>query len=672
MSDFHVFGAAVEKRWSEMSKGELYEVDAVDLWSTYLAAFPEGTNPVFRTRTEHDCSCCKNFIRNVAGVVGLAEDGSYVTIWGGGDMNELPEPYLSVAARLDEVVRQLPIKGVFRTKMPSYGAGATRELLENGGVRTWNHFHAVIAPKHLASDPEAVAGRLNTSAQVNERSLRELTMEAVDTVLELIQSDGLYRGAEHLVAVQAFVELKRRYDALQTAAAKSAFAWGTANGFGSGFRNTVIGTLASDLSNGADLEDAVRMFESKVAPQNYKRPKAVVTQRMVDEALGTIRELGLEAAIERRHAKMSDVSVTDVIWVDGSARSALRGGLDALLSEAVTAQAKTHARAKLDVQKINIDEFIDLVVPRVKSASVVLEPRHQRNLVSLTAPVDFDAYGATDTLFRWRGDLGWSYNGDVTDSVRERVKAAGGDVDAPLRVSLAWYNTDDLDLHAQTPNGEVAWHNKMGVLDVDMNVSRPVRDAVENLSWRSPRGGHYSVFVHQYNRRERADVGFEVQFHSPEGTRSFSYDQEVYGSIGVIEFDWRGGTIQNVRVSPSMREGPGQGSEFWGVKTGVPTLVKTLMLSPNHADPEAGHGAKHWFFVLDGCLNPDPVRGIYNEFLRPGLLAHKRVFELLGSKAKAPFSPDQMSGVGFTKGRDDSVLLEVRGDGVGGLFEIVF
>ena len=29
------------------------------LWDTYLASFPEGSNPVYKTRTEHDCQCCK-------------------------------------------------------------------------------------------------------------------------------------------------------------------------------------------------------------------------------------------------------------------------------------------------------------------------------------------------------------------------------------------------------------------------------------------------------------------------------------------------------------------------------------------------------------------------------------------------------------------------------------
>ena len=47
------------------------------LWKAYLAAFPDGTNPIFKKKTEHDCSCCKHFIRRAGGVVAIDENGSF-------------------------------------------------------------------------------------------------------------------------------------------------------------------------------------------------------------------------------------------------------------------------------------------------------------------------------------------------------------------------------------------------------------------------------------------------------------------------------------------------------------------------------------------------------------------------------------------------------------------
>ena len=47
----------------------LTNVSKDEMWETYLKSFPKGANPIFRERTEHDCNCCKNFIRAVGNVV---------------------------------------------------------------------------------------------------------------------------------------------------------------------------------------------------------------------------------------------------------------------------------------------------------------------------------------------------------------------------------------------------------------------------------------------------------------------------------------------------------------------------------------------------------------------------------------------------------------------------
>ena len=67
MADFKPFSKAVHQQFTTMSKHELFTVDISgdDLFAAYLAAFPEGTNPIYRERTEHDCSCWKIFIRNI-------------------------------------------------------------------------------------------------------------------------------------------------------------------------------------------------------------------------------------------------------------------------------------------------------------------------------------------------------------------------------------------------------------------------------------------------------------------------------------------------------------------------------------------------------------------------------------------------------------------------------
>ena len=50
------------------------DIDKDYLWNLYLDSFPEGTNPVYRERRIHDCSACRQFIRNIGGTVYIDED----------------------------------------------------------------------------------------------------------------------------------------------------------------------------------------------------------------------------------------------------------------------------------------------------------------------------------------------------------------------------------------------------------------------------------------------------------------------------------------------------------------------------------------------------------------------------------------------------------------------
>lgn len=109
---FKPFAEAVQKRFIEMSAGELFVVKCDDIFDRYLAAFPAGTNPMFRQRTEHDCNCCKQFVRRL-GVVVAIKNGRVITVWGDLDLSHA---HKAVADALDAHIRTLPIESVFRTK----------------------------------------------------------------------------------------------------------------------------------------------------------------------------------------------------------------------------------------------------------------------------------------------------------------------------------------------------------------------------------------------------------------------------------------------------------------------------------------------------------------------------------------------------------------------------
>lgn len=659
MSDFKPFSQAVHKQFSEMSKHELFVVDVSgdDLFAAYLAAFPEGTNPIYRERTEHDCSCCKNFIRNIGNVVAVV-DGQIQTVW---DKVTTGDEYEVVATKLANIVGRAPIKSLFRASEKQYGAESTIEL-KDGVTKRWNHFHGQIANKHYTKEVGSVVGEYNTSVSVFKRGLEELTPEAFTTVIDLIQSNNLYRGNEFLPQVQAFAKAQNSYNKLDEMG-KQAYLWNTAGNMAlSRFRNTAIGTLLVDLSAGVDLEAAVKSFESKVAPTNYKRPNALITQKMIDDAMKTIQSLDLESALERRFATIEDVSVNDILFVDNAVRGKMKGGIADVLASSVAPSAVKEDKA----QEINVDDFISNIVPKAKGIEVFVKNAQQSNFVSITAPVHADVA----PLFKWDNNFAWSYDGNVTDSIKERVKAQGGITDAVMRVSLAWYNKDDLDLYVTEPDGyQIYFGNKgtrsrnTGMLDVDMNAYGPHSDTepVENVVWTAPKDGVYKVVVNNYNQRTTANPGFTIEVESKGSVHQYSSLKSPRSGCNkhALTITVKNGTVVDIKPTDDITGGSFS-QEKWGVATEKFTRVDTLMLSPNHwGDNKAG--AKHVFFILDGCKNDLPTRGIYNEFLKPELEKHRKVFEVVGNRTMCQPADKQLSGVGFTSARGDSVVVKVDG-----------
>lgn len=664
---FPEFSALVHARYEAMREHELFVVDTLDLFDTYLSAFPDGTNPIFRERTEHDCSCCKQFIRNIGNVVAII-DGVVTTVWD--DFSDAPHPYNVVGQVLAERVRQAPIKSVWRTKERKYGTAQTNELLPDGTVRKWDHFAGSVTNKHFSLTPDKARGDLNTTAQVFERGLKELNLSDMDTVIDLAEANNLLRGTEFLPQLKAFRALLAGYDD------SNLYVWANLQNPGTRFRNTAIGQLLVELAEGSDLEVAVGKYENMVSGTNYKRPTALVTPKMVEAAVAKIDELGLRGSTERRHARLSDVSIKDVLFVDNSVQSKMKDSLtDALMS--ATKPAPTTIK---DPTPISAEDFF---ARKHKSISVLVENRHAGNFMSITAPV-----APTEArLFNWDNDFSWSYDGDVADStLKNRVQMAGGRVDGVLRFSHLWNdvgrNTSLMDLHVFLPGSSshatrlgnhypsgprVGWNRRNdtvsgGVQDVDYTSPAPSGYVpVENITF--PRldrlkDGDYEFKIHNWALRHPTNSGFKAEIEV--GGQLYQYDHPA--PLGNKEWvHLATATLRNGSWTIVHHHATTTSSQKrWGIQTETLVPVDTLMLSPNHWG-DTPKGNKHWFFILRDCKNPDPVRGIYNEYLRPDLNEHRKVFEVLGSKTKAPFSEDQLSGLGFSSTQRNS--LKVIADG---------
>ena len=82
--EFKQFNQKLQENFKQMTKDvtHLFEVsvDKEILWNLYLDSFAPGTNEIYRTRREHDCSCCRHFVKNIGNAV-VIKDNKIQTIW---------------------------------------------------------------------------------------------------------------------------------------------------------------------------------------------------------------------------------------------------------------------------------------------------------------------------------------------------------------------------------------------------------------------------------------------------------------------------------------------------------------------------------------------------------------------------------------------------------------
>lgn len=634
------------------------------LWMAYMEAFPEGA-----VRQEFNCVNCKHFITRYGALVSI--DGNYNihSYWKDVHADGI---FTKVVDNMLQVLKNAKIRNAFVTEETTMGCKCNQQILPTKEIITWNHFYATPTSNLIMDKSQTPTFRagVKSSHDVWVRTLSEIDYNSVQTVLDLIADDNLYRGDTYLRQVNV---LKTAFDTIESSHLKDLrldnYAWKSSCTLPESVThilNSAIGQLLKDITETNDTEGSVRKFEAMVAPYNYKRPKGIITKTQVENAYKTVVNLGYEDSLERRHAKVEDISVEDVIFVNRETRKRMSGGFDSLMSETVNTSKITKDFEKSAIPT-TMEEFLKNIVTNASKLELFFDNKLNNNLVTLTAPVNKEA----PSMFKWTNGFAWAYNGNISDAIKQRVKEVGGKVDGYMRISLHWYNYDDLDLHMESPYGHVHYANKAGLLDVDMNPSggslsaersdpkKFSRDSVENIIFSEvPKAGTYKVFVNNFSKVENIDLGFEVEVELNGVVHTYVYDKNVpdRANVPVLNFTSDG---HNITFTKEHLGSTKASKEIWGVKTQNFVEVSAICLSPNYWGNNKV-GAKHYFFMLKDCKNPDAVRGYFNEYLKDELTKnHKRVFEVLASKALTPYNDNQMSGLGFIATSRNSLMVRV-------------
>lgn len=671
MTKFTDFKVALQKHFKEMTKdvSHLFEVnvDKDELWNTYLNSFPAGSNNIFRERREHDCSCCRQFIKNIGSAV-VIKNNEIHTIW---ELNFNDATYQPVCNALDAFVKAHEVTDVYMTKFNKVGTDFNFEEI-NGESHRWEHFFLEIPNKFVNKthkSNEELKGQLRDTRNVFKRSLDEITMEALDTILELIKSNTLYKGEEWLNALLEFKKYKRGYDKLAADSEKELYAWEKsviADIVIGRIRNHSIGTLLINVSNDMDLDTAVKKYEEITAPSNYKRSKPIYSKKMLDDAQKKIVELGYMGSLPRRYANLDDITVNDILFSNKDSAKRIDGASD-IFEELAKNTKNKNAKKFSKVEEVSIDTFINDILPTANEVDLYFENKHSSNLVSLIAPQNKDS----KSIFKWGNNFSWTYSGNLTDSdIKERVKSAGGSVTGDLRFSIQWnedgHDNCDLDAHCKTPFTEIYYGNKAddktkGELDVD--IIQPGQNiAVENITWENRntmKNGTYKFFVHQFSGSIKNGFRAEIEFDGQIYSFDYPYSMRSGENVMVAEVTYYNGVFSIKNLIPTNVSS----KEIWNIKTNEFIPVSVVCYSPNYwenVNKKVGH--RHVFFMLKNCINDENPSGLFNEFLVQDLYEHRKVMEALSSKARVKDSGDQLSGLGFAIDKRAEEIVRVKGN----------
>lgn len=686
--NFKPFQQAVHAQWVQMSdSNELFEVniDKDTLFQKYLESFDEVSNPIFKERTHHDCNTCKQFIRRVGNVVRINIDFSLTTVW---DVTIPGEPeYQKVADILSEYVKSLTVKDFFTTEEKTAGIKSNKVLLDNGKTHTFNHFFTGAIPNTFYRRGKAaqVRGLKRENYEVFKRGMDELTLESAEIVCDLISQNSLYRGKEFVGQVKDFIADKTLYDKLNTQTEKDHHCWLINK---KGIRNTVIGQLLIDLSEGKELEAAVKSYEKMVAPSNYKRPTALVTKGMLENAKNDLEESGYMDSLQRRFMNESDLSVNDILFKDTNKRSL------GLLDDIIDSAPKNKKQQNFDkVETVPFETFIKDILPTSKSIELFVENRHQLNLMSLITAED----KSSKELFKWNNHESWTYNGEMADSgLSTRASELGGRVDGCARFTHSWNydhrkpNQSLMDLHVFAPGTDfsfdkgnrysklnkhdmyptnlyrVGWNKRTNTnlgAEQDVDFTRePLNEVpVENITFNDKsklRYGKYYFAIHNWSLRHPTKSGFRCEIALGNEVYEYEYekplDNKEWVYVAVATLDKDGWSIEHLIPEKSISR------DIWGIQTNKFVKVTHSMLSPNYWG-ENNTGNKHLFFILDKCTNPTDARGFYNEYLKPELNDIRKSLDLFASKLRVPHEQNQLSGVGFSETVSNEFIVKVKG-----------
>ena len=167
------------------------------LWMAYMESFPEGA-----VRQEFNCVNCKHFITRYGALVSVDENYKIHSYW---EDVHAEGMLAKVVDNMLQVLKNTKIRNAFVTEETTMGCKCNQQILPSKEIITWNHFYATPTSNLIMDKSQTPTFRAGakSSHDVWIRTLSEINYNSVQTVLDLIADDNLYRGDTYLRQVSA-------------------------------------------------------------------------------------------------------------------------------------------------------------------------------------------------------------------------------------------------------------------------------------------------------------------------------------------------------------------------------------------------------------------------------------------------------------------------------------
>lgn len=301
-TDYQNFLVLLNVRFHEtVGSANLFTTD-LDLWPVYLDNFsPE-------LRQEHNCHACRQFIQRFGGLVTIDELGKIKSaVW---DENDAPEEYKSSVQAMRLTIERRRVSGVFVSSEKVYGTPKTGD---------WVHL-SLRAPAHLISvtklyqPHQVIASKLENFKTVSH-ALSLYSSANLEIAVKLLKTDSLYRSEKLLGQAEWLLNLRNSINR-HSLRYRDNIIWLAVASAPEGLchpRSGMIGTLLDDIAARYEFNELARRFADKMRPDVYQRPQTPPSAGTVNQAEEIFKKLGAEKSLERRFAKLEDL--THTLWL---------------------------------------------------------------------------------------------------------------------------------------------------------------------------------------------------------------------------------------------------------------------------------------------------------------------------------------------------------------------